>query len=473
MLAKEILKLLHNTNSEYSIIQHAPSTSLVQAALNAKIDLAKIAVTTLVRDSKGPLMLVYPANTQLDLDNLNKKLDRQFSLIPNDDVSMEWPTYYLGQCAPISKFYKIPAEIHVSFIYSKYVYFAISDHEFCRVLGEQFSKLQLHAMYDDFFVTFADNQSTSSAQSQSSNTTDSSVHAPSASSSENIDRKQKIRDRLNNITTLPAMPTIAQKILELSVNPNANARNLTSIIEQDPSLSAQIIRYASSPLYGYKGELDSIQDVITRVLGYNLVLDMALGVAVGKMFKNPKEGRLGLNQFWRHATYCASLCQKLAEILNSKNKPKPGMTYLTGLLHNFGVLLLGHYFPTDFNILNKAATKYPNDSIIELEHTLIGATHMELGVWLMQAWNMPDEIIISIREHHNEHYHGLDSVYPNLIRLANHMLAEVEIGDELNTEIPDSLLQSLDIDRERVKEVFERLMGNEAGLDQMAGQMAA
>ena len=149
------------------------------------------------------------------------------------------------------------------------------------------------------------------------------------------------------------------------------------------------------------------------------------------------------------------------------------MTYLAGLLHNFGFLLLGHLFPQDFALLNKAATKYADTPIVELEHTLLGVTHMELGVWLMQAWNMPDEVVYAIREHHNEHYHDIHSVYPNLILIANRLLKEVEMGDEQSSEIPESLLLSLQLKRDDLSSIFEQVMDVGQGLDYMALQMAA
>ncbi len=456
MLPKEIQWLFEHLNINYEIIKHRPTDSLIDAAVELDIDPSRVAISSLVKDSKGTLMLVYPANAQLDLPVLNEKLSRRFQLIPEEQIKMEYPTYFDDRCAPISILYKLSAEVHVTFTYSKYVYFAINQQEFCRVSGEGFSSLQGQAMYDDFFALLPEKTS------ENSNST--GVESG---------RRHQILDKLKNLNSLPPMPTIAQRLLQLSSNPYAGARDLAVVIEQDPSLSAQIIRYASSPLYGFTGQLNSIQDVIARVLGFDLVMDMALGVSVGKMFKNPKDGRLGLNEFWRHATYNAVLCQKLTKAIKGKLKPRPGMAYLAGLLHNFGLLLLGHLFPKDFQLLNKAATQYPETSIIELEHTMIGTTHMEIGVWLMQAWNMPDEIVISLREHHNEHYHDIHSVYPNIIMLANRMLADVEIGDEISTELPQSILNSLLIDKDEATQIFEEVMGIGQGLEYMALQMAA
>lgn len=464
MLPKEIQRLFEYLSINYELVKHSASRSVIDSALELDIDPTQVALCNLVKDSKGTLMLVYPANAQIDLAALNEHLKRGFQIVSRDAVQMEWPTYFDGQCLPLALIYKMPAQVHASFTDKNCVYIPVNDLEFCRIDGASFSKLQGQAVYGDFFARLPDAQASASP-----------ANLADASSANVFDpgRKKNIQRQLESLDSLPAMPAVAQRLLLLNNNPYAGARDLAAIIEQDPSLAAQLIRYANSPLYGCSNTVESIQDAISRVLGYDLVMEMALGVSVGKMFKNPKQGRLGLHQFWRHATYCAALCQKLTAVVEAKIRPKPGMAYLTGLLHNIGILLLGHLFSKDFLLLNRAATKYPENSIIELEYTMIGVTHMELGVWLTQAWNMPEEIVISIREHHNEHYHDVYSVYPNLILLANRLLSDVEIGDEVSSELPQGLLDALSIEQSKVTEVFNEVMNVCQGLENMARQMAA
>ena len=456
MLPIEIQKYFEKRSIEYELIKFQPQLSLAKAVVALDIDPSRVAVANIMRDAKGSLMVIYPLNGVLDIDKLNENLDRKLVTLSADEIRMEWPVYMKDQVLPLALAYQIGAEVHDSFACSKPVYFQVSEDELCMVGGGNFCLLQGPAMYDAFFVNMP---------GEAGPEEDDSLYQTG--------RKEQIRDRLKSLDSLPAMPTIAQRLLQLNANPYASARDLGEIVETDPSLAAQLIRFARSPLYGYSGELNSLQDVISRVLGYDMVMDMALGVSVGKVFKNPRSGKLGLTEFWRHATYSAVLCQKLCKAVSAKVQVRPGMAYLCGLLHNIGFLLLGHMFPQDFALLNKAATKYKESPVIELENTMIGVTHMELGVWLMQAWNMPEELIIAIREHHNEHYHDAHSAYANLILVANRMLSEMEIGEELSDQLPQSVLSALGLEEDRAREIYESLMSSGQGLDYMAVQMAA
>ncbi len=282
-----------------------------------------------------------------------------------------------------------------------------------------------------------------------------------------------IKQRIERITELPPMPEMATKIFHLNANPYARAEDLAALVELDPSLAAQIIRYAKSPFFGYRGSITSIQDAIARVLGYDMVMNIALGLAAASAFKNPKDGPLGLHAFWKHAIYSATLTQLIGKLMPKDRRPEAGLTYLSGLLHNFGFLLLGHLFKNEFLQLNQAILNDPEKSVVEHEIDLLGVQHTEIGAWLMQAWNMPAEIITCIREHHNEDYSDNHDTYANLVLLTDRLLKSHGIGDAPGTECPASLLQKLGLEEAQLNDCLESFLENEAELEAMASTLAA
>ena len=138
-----------------------------------------------------------------------------------------------------------------------------------------------------------------------------------------------------------------------------------------------------------------------------------------------------------------------------------------------GILLLGHLFKKEFGLLTRAVKDYPDTSLVELEMQVLGVTHMELGVWLMEAWNLPGELIIAVKEHHNADYNDVHAIYPNLVLIANRLLSAMEVGDESTDVLPDNLMNELGLNTEAVMEVFDTIIENKEGLDYMALQMAA
>lgn len=283
----------------------------------------------------------------------------------------------------------------------------------------------------------------------------------------------RLRQRIDDTFDLPAMPEIAQDIMKLRVDPSADATKLAQIVCRDPSLAAQVVSWASSPYYGYQGKVDSVETAIARVLGFELVMNLALGISIGKSLKVPMEGPLGVREFWKQAIYCSSLSEKLCRSMPVKQRPERGLIYLSGLLHNFGHLLLGHIFPPQFNLVNSTILANPHISVEDIEFYILGVTHEEIGAWLMQNWHMPDELIVAVHRHHQEEFWSKHAVYSNVVLVANRLLKRLNIGDSIQTSIPQSTMELLSLDEETAESALQDIQMESETLDIMAKQLVA
>ena len=283
----------------------------------------------------------------------------------------------------------------------------------------------------------------------------------------------RLKQRIDETFDLPAMPDIAQDIMKLRVDPSADASKLAVIVSRDPSLAAQVISWASSPYYGYQGKIDSIETAIARVLGFELVMNLALGISIGKSLKVPNDGPLGVREFWKQSIYTATLSEKLSRAMPLKQRPERGLIYLSGLLHNFGHLLLGHIFPPQFDLINNTIIANPYISVEDIEFYILGTTHEEIGAWLMQNWHMPDELIVAVHRHHQEEFWSKHSVYSNLVLVANRLLRKLNIGGSIVVNIPQSTLELLALDAESVDLALDDIRTESESLDMMANQLVA
>ena len=279
--------------------------------------------------------------------------------------------------------------------------------------------------------------------------------------------------QLKKIDHLPVMPTIAANLLKLQANPDGTVDDMVRIISHDPALTVQILRYANSALFGFSGQITNLQDAIFRVLGYETVLFMSLGAALGRAFKLPLYGRLSMNNFWKGATYRAALCQQLALRMPAKSRPPIAIAYITGLLHNIGVPLMCYLFKTEFDWLNKMLTNRPEQSIVETEQNLFGCTHANVGLHLMEHWNMPKQISTVVGEHHNINYHGSNEVYVWLTQLAGQILSSYQLSDSDEDIISEELCKQLKLTPNDIEEATASVMNENGALDAMAETLCA
>lgn len=281
---------------------------------------------------------------------------------------------------------------------------------------------------------------------------------------------RRIQQRLEETIEIPPLPETAQKIIKLRVDPDASVDDITGVVETDPALAAQVISWAASPYYAAPGKIRSVEDAIVRVLGFDLVINLALGLALGKTLSLPKDQPQQVTPYWQQAIYTAAVIEGLARAMPREERPEAGLAYLAGLLHNFGYLLLAHIFPPHFSLICRHLEVNPHLSHSHIEQHLLGITREQIGAWLMRSWDMPEELATALRFQHDPDYRDEYAVYPNLVCLAVNLLRSRGIGSGPQREIPEELYQRLGLKPEKAEEVLNKIQHAETALRELALQ---
>jgi HD-like signal output (HDOD) protein/prolyl-tRNA editing enzyme YbaK/EbsC (Cys-tRNA(Pro) deacylase) len=278
---------------------------------------------------------------------------------------------------------------------------------------------------------------------------------------------RRIEQRLEQTLEIPPLPASTKKIIQLRVDPHATVDDITGVVETDPALAAQVVSWAASSYYAAPGKIRSVEDAIVRVLGVDLVLNLALGLALGKTLSLPKDQPQQATPYWQQAIYCAALIEGLARAMPPAQRPELGLSYLAGLLHNFGYLVLAYVFPPHFSLFCRHQEVNPHLDHSVIEHYLLGISREQMGSGLMRCWDMPQELITALRFQHDPQYQGAYAVYPNLVCLAVQLLRNRGIGSGPPTTIAPSLFERLGIRRERAEEALSKVLEAEAALREL------
>ncbi len=283
----------------------------------------------------------------------------------------------------------------------------------------------------------------------------------------------RIRQRLEDTLELPPLPETAQRIIHLRVNPNAVMGDLVDIVESDPSLAAQVVSWASSSFYAAAGQVRSVHDAVSRVLGFDMVMNLAMGLSLGRALKQPQDHPDGYVDYWQQAIWQAQSAGILASMMPRSKRPMFGLAYLAGLLHNFGYLLLAQVFPPHFNLVCRSLEVNPGIDSSVTEHYLLGITREQIAAQLMENWGMPEEVTLAIRYQKNRNYQGAHSVYARLLWLGRQLLTSRGValggaGEPVEQEVYDEL----GLDRARVEAQFDELVASKDNVMAMAGMMS-
>ena len=88
---------------------------------------------------------------------------------------------------------------------------------------------------------------------------------------------------LQQIKQLPPLPESAMQIEAVYQNPNSTFNDMVKILEKDPLLTADILKAANSPLYGFSREINAISQAV-GLFGMGTVRGFALASIVKKSF---------------------------------------------------------------------------------------------------------------------------------------------------------------------------------------------
>lgn len=277
----------------------------------------------------------------------------------------------------------------------------------------------------------------------------------------------RVRQRLEETIEIPPLPQSAQKVMKLRVNPDASIEELADVVETDPSLAAQVVSWASSPFYAAPGKIRSVEDAIGRVLGFDLVINLAVGLALGKTFTLPRDSAERTTPYWEQAIYTAAVIEGLARAMPVAKRPEMGLNYLAGLLHNFGYLVLAYIFPPHFKMICRHVEANPHVPPHLVDQHLLGVTRDQIGSWLMRYWDMPAEISTAIRYQHDPDYDGNLHLYANLVYLSLALLNERGIGSSSEMPIPQALLDRLGLTAEKAAKAADKVLEARDALRQL------
>jgi HD-like signal output (HDOD) protein len=208
---------------------------------------------------------------------------------------------------------------------------------------------------------------------------------------------EKLYNNLETIENLPAFPQIALEVTYLLRKESTSTKNLYDLIQKDPVLVSQILKTANSPFYGLHGKVSSLVHAI-NLLGFvqieNIVIASAL---LSTMKKFPVNKRFNANQFLDHSFGCGITAKIISNILNFNTG---GLEFSAGVIHDIGKVILDLYDQEDFDrILNYAYKN--NKSFYESEKELFGITHCDLAEKLLRRWNLPEDLIDAVVNHHS------------------------------------------------------------------------
>jgi putative nucleotidyltransferase with HDIG domain len=194
---------------------------------------------------------------------------------------------------------------------------------------------------------------------------------------------------------VPPFPAVAQRILALVNDPDANIDELGKLVKVDPSFAAELLRFANSALLGARRKVRSLPLAIV-VVGLDRVKALATLVSINRMVRSSVR-QDGLRKVWTHSLVTALIAEEIARVSGIAKES----AYTAGLLHNLGTLGLMSAYPDEYSRMLEVSNDFGFD-LLGTEQDLFEIDHALAGSYLAQDWDFPDELAAAIATHHDE-----------------------------------------------------------------------
>lgn len=263
-----------------------------------------------------------------------------------------------------------------------------------------------------------------------------------------------MRQPLNNLDTLPAIPDTARKILSLKLGTDEGERALLELIENDPPTLTRIISLCNAPLFGSGQKIVKLDDAVA-LLGSKRVKMIALSFSIiASMIRKPA-GLLNIQSLWRHSLAVTIAMETLARCMPQDRCPTEGDIYLAGLLHDIGFLVLDYLDPQLSDKFHARLAVEPRTTMEEVEAQMLEMDHGELGALLGRRWNLPEPVIASLNYHHapDDQQAAEGRLLVALANLAEKMVPTFGFAESTLKDIPDAEWRSMGIDPDCVDEI--------------------
>jgi len=216
----------------------------------------------------------------------------------------------------------------------------------------------------------------------------------------------------------PIPSVIAFKLLKLIEDEDHSLKDVTKLVEADPSLTTEVLKVANTPAY-YRGNAVSTVNRAILLLGEMMVVGVAICASSSIVFHAPLEGYDSPEgEMWEHSLRTAIAAKALAKYANKNIQP--GLAFTAGLLHDIGKSVISEFLIGKSNILLEACGSGKCANFTDAERELLGTDHTKVGYALAEYWGLPESLKIPIRDHHEPHL-TLDRYKPfcYLIHLAD------------------------------------------------------
>jgi diguanylate cyclase (GGDEF)-like protein len=241
-----------------------------------------------------------------------------------------------------------------------------------------------------------------------------------------IEFSDDLQDRLINCKTLPSIPAVVMKVVDMCSDDNVSLGQIAQVLGRDPTLAATVLKVSNSAYYYVASEVKTLDRAVCT-LGINATLSLVLSYSFVRIMRSNQRQGFDYSHYWQRSVITAVAAREMEKWAKPVQREE---LFLAGLLQDIGMLALSEAMPEKYGPLVLKA-KRNHSQLIRIEKEALGTDHSKVGAWILGSWNLPEDIRISLAFSHEPQLNPKREIqqYINATALAGN-LAEIWTNPE-------------------------------------------
>ncbi len=210
--------------------------------------------------------------------------------------------------------------------------------------------------------------------------------------------RHRTRAAVSCLDALPSIPRVYHDFINAASSEAVDYAVLAEIIEQDVALTARILQIVNSAYFAFPTDVSSIKHAIS-VVGMEMLSALVTATTLFRALDRPEYSSF-LERLWVHGRTVSALAMRLGRLNHPMSRDQAAELAKTGLLHDIGYLVILRYMPDFIGIIDENDSTNPLKRCA-LERSLIGASHAELGAYLLSLWSIGEDTARATAIHHS------------------------------------------------------------------------
>ena len=210
--------------------------------------------------------------------------------------------------------------------------------------------------------------------------------------------QESLKRVVSRTESLPSLPHVYVKMMDALQSPDESIGRVGKIIAEDIGISAKILQLVNSSFFGLPRHISDPSQAV-MLLGLDTIKALALTVSLFSQFPQSTVSVFNIECIYKHSIRTGALAREIAKT-EKMDDDVVDDAFMAGLLHDLGKLVFAANFPQDY----LKTMEYANLAKIplnEAEFHRLGASHAEVGAYLLGLWGLPDPIVEGVAFHHN------------------------------------------------------------------------